>query len=130
MEGVKFTAFQTAPASTQMEADLLRVIRSLAEFSRHPLAPEMIKVAEANRIEKCPVFGFQDFGGEGFGGAVQLPGEGGPRAVLVGLRRFLEEAGMSVPNILEVAARQWEKEGAHVLFAGWDGYVRGLLKFK
>lgn len=130
MEGLRFAAFHAAPASTQMEKDLLQIVRSLAEFSTHPLATEIMKVTEVNRVAKSPVFGFQEFEGKGLGGAVQLPGEGGPRAVLAGKREFLEEAGLSVPNILEVTARQWEKEGALVIFVGWDGYVRGLLKFK
>jgi len=129
VENLKFSAFQTAPASQQMETDLLRILRSLGEFARDPLAREVIRVSEANRIEKCPVFGFQEFEGEGYGGVVQLPGESGFRAVLVGRRAFLEQANMSVPNLLEVAARRWEKEGALVFFVGWDAYVRGLLKF-
>lgn len=113
-----------------METDLLRIVRSLAEHSRHPLAQAVLRVTETNRVASCPVFGFQEFEEEGLGGAVQLPGESGPRAVLVGRRRFLEQAGMSVPDLLEVAARRWDKEGALVLFAGWDAYVRGLLKFQ
>ncbi len=124
-----FAAFQTAPASTQMESHLLLIARSLARLSRHPFAREVIKVTQANRTAECPVLGFQEFEGRGLGGAVQLPGEHSPRAVLAGARRFLEEAGLGLPDLLEVAARRWEKEGATVVFVGWDGYVRGLLKF-
>jgi hypothetical protein len=47
----------------------------------------------------------------------------------VGAREFLAESGLELPAILEVAVRRWEEEGATVLMGGWDGYVRGIMKF-
>jgi hypothetical protein len=57
-----------------------------------------------------------------------LPGEETHRAVLVGTREFIEESGLETPDILEVARRKWEGEGARVLVGGWDGFVRAVLK--
>jgi cation transport ATPase len=126
---LEFVAFQTAPASEQMEKDFLTLAASLAAHSNHPSSAAITRIAKLNQCPQCPVMGFQDFPGRGFGGAVQLPGERSHRAVLIGVRSFLDECGLEIPAILEVAVRQWEKEGAEVLFGGWDGYVRGLLKF-
>ncbi len=124
-----FAAYQTAPASEQMEKDFLTLVGSLAELSRHPAAPDLRRVARLNRLPLCPVIGFQDFPEKGFGGAVRLPGEGGSRAVVVGHRAFAAECGLDMPAVLEVAARRYEGEGARILLGGWDGYVRGVMRF-
>lgn len=126
----RFAAFQTAPASHELEGDFLAILGTLGSQTAHPAGPEMRRIAHTNGHPVCPTIGFQDFPGRGFGGAVQLPGEAAPRAVLVGTREFMAEAGLQMPALLEVAARQWEAEGALVLLGGWDGYVRGVLKFQ
>ena len=112
-----------------MENDFLTAAGSLAAQSAHPAAPSINRVAGANGRPHRPVIGFQDFPERGFGGAVQLPGEEGARAVLIGNRAFMAEAGLDAPALLEVAARRWEGEGATILLGGWDGYVRGVMKF-
>jgi cation transport ATPase len=124
-----FSAFLTAPASEQMEHDFLTLAAALAARSSDAAAADVVRVARSNHCGDCPVLAFQDFPGRGFGGAVLLPGEGGHRAALIGAREFVAESGLEVPAVLEVAARRWEGEGARVLYGGWDGYVRGLLKF-
>ncbi|MGQ0645526.1 MAG: hypothetical protein ACT4O3_08550 [Elusimicrobiota bacterium] len=130
MGTLRFSAFQTAPANDQMEKDFLTLAASLAALSAHPASPDVVRVAKANQCPQCPVLGFQDFPGRGFGGAVRLPGEEAPRAVLVGAREFLQESGLEMPALLETAARRWEAVGARVVLGGWDGYVRGVMKFE
>lgn len=124
-----FLAFQTAPANPQLEKDFLTMAASLAARSSHPSASELMRVARLNGCPRCDVIGFKDFPGEGFGGAVQLPGEAYPRPVLIGTRAFLAQSGLETPALLEVALRRWEEEGARVLLGGWDRYVRGVMKF-
>jgi cation transport ATPase len=129
MPVLQLRAFQTAPANEQMEKDFLSFAASLAPGATHPGAADILKVAHNAGCTKFPVIGFQDFPGRGFGGVVQIAGENRPRAVLFGTRAFLAESGLDMPAILEVAARKWEAEKADILLGGWDGYVRGLLKF-
>ena len=46
------------------------------------------------------------------------------------LKDFLSQCGLDIPAILEVTARKWESEkGSIILLAGWDGWVRGVLRF-
>lgn len=126
----RFAAFQTAPANPQMEKQFMTIANSLAALSSHPGKDSIQRVANTDQLPHCEVLGFQDFPGKGFGGAVRLPGEDGQaRASLIGTRAFMKEAGLQLPDLLEVAARRWEAEGAEVLMGGWDGYVRGLMKF-
>lgn len=126
----RLAAFQTAPANPQMEKQFMTIANSLAPGSSHPGKDSIERVANSEQLPHCEVLGFQDFPGKGFGGAVRLPGEEGrARASLFGNRAFMKEAGLQLPDLLEVAARRWEEEGAEVLMGGWDGYVRGLMKF-
>lgn len=126
----RFEAYHVLPDSPQMQTDFLYVMASLAKRAAQSSVSDVVRVAEVNAILPVEVQGFQEFPGRGFGGLVTLPNEHRPRAVVAGSRAFLEESGFNVPDILEVAARTWESErGKVILLAGWDGWVRGVLKF-
>jgi cation transport ATPase len=124
-----FAALQTAPAGKKYEDDFLALAGSLAAFSTHPAAAAVRQLAKRDGMSDGPVTGFKDFPDRGFGGVVQLPGEEMPRAVLMGDLGFLEESGLQIPAILEVARRRFSEDGHRVLVGGWDGYVRGVMRF-
>jgi cation transport ATPase len=126
----RFEALQTAPAGDKYEQDFLALSASLAVSSRHPAAADLRRVAKVAGVSDGPVTGFKDFPEKGFGGLVQLPAEETPRAVLLGDLSFLEESGLQIPAILEVARRRFLDDGARVLVGGWDGHIRGVLKFR
>jgi cation transport ATPase len=114
-----------------MQKDFLYVVASLAPHSSEPFASDITRIADINAIKPVQVEGFQEYLGRGMGGLVQIPGEARPRAVLMGSRQFLEESGLEIPAILEATAQKWEAEkGGKILLAGWDAWVRGVLKFK
>ncbi len=125
-----FLALQTAPAGEKYEKDFLALAASLAAFSAHPAAADLRRVAKGAGVSDGPVVGFKDFPGKGFGGVVQLPGEEMPRAVLMGELDFLEECGLHIPALLEVARRRFSADGARALVGGWDGHVRGVMRFR
>jgi copper-transporting P-type ATPase V len=50
-----------------------------------------------------------------------------PVTVWVGRRKLAAEAGLGVPDGLEAAAERLERQGRTVVWAGWDGEVRGVL---
>ncbi|MBL0059628.1 MAG: hypothetical protein IPP35_11120 [Elusimicrobia bacterium] len=124
---VRFRAFQTLPSSMEAQRDFLNIIGSLGGLTAHPAGKEMNRVALWNGKGECEVFGFEECGERGFGGAVQLPGETGPRLALVGSRELLSESGMAIPDLLGAATREWA--GDLILYAGWDGQARGVLRF-
>jgi copper-transporting P-type ATPase V len=51
----------------------------------------------------------------------------GGSTVWVGRRKLAAEAGLVLPAGLEEAAERLEAAGKTVVFAGWDGEIRGLL---
>lgn len=125
-----FVALQTAPSGDKYEKDFLALAGSLAALSSHPASEDLRRVAKAEGVSDGPVTGFKDFPEKGFGGLVQLPAEEMPRAVLMGDLDFLEESGLQIPAILEVARRRFMDEGHRVLVGGWDGHVRGVIRFR
>ncbi|SRR5258706_16436512 len=129
-KGHRFDAYHVLPDSPQMQKDFLYVVASLKARSSEPTAPDVVRIAKLNGILPVEVEGFQEYPGRGLGGLITLPDEQRPRAVIMGTRDFLEQCGLEIPAILEVTARKWEKEkSAMIILAGWDGWVRGVLKF-
>jgi len=126
----RFDAYHVLPDSPQMQRDFLYVLASLAARSSDPRLAEVVRVAKLNAILPVEVQGFQEFEGRGLGGLVTLPDEPRPRAVIMGTREFIDECGLQIPDILEVTARKWEYSRESIItLAGWDGWIRGVLKF-
>ena len=125
----QFDAYHVLPDSPQMQKDFLYVLASLMARSSEPEAADILRIAKLNAILPVSVEGFQEYPGRGLGGLVTLPDEQRPRAVLVGTGEFLEQCGLQTPAILEVTVRQWRSEGVVLAYGGWDGWVRGILKF-
>lgn len=123
-----FSAFQAAPAGEIYEQEFFSLVTSVESHSSHPVAQSILPVAKKNNVPVHPVIGYREFPGEGVGGAAEVS-SGVYRAVVIGKREFLAQCGLQVPELLEVAARRWQDEGALVVFGGWDGWVRGILKF-
>lgn len=126
----RFDAFHVLPDSPQMQKDFLYVVASLHAKSKEPISQEVVRIATLNGILPVEVEGFEEYPGRGLGGLVKLPDEARPRAVIMGSREFLGQCGLDIPAILEVTARKWESDkDSLILLAGWDAWVRGVLKF-
>jgi cation transport ATPase len=126
----KLDAYHVLPDSPLMQRDFLLALTSLEARSDHPLAADVLRIAQINGILPVSVTGFQSFPGRGLGGLMQLPHEARPRAIVIGSREFIAECGLQLPDILEVTFRLWEKEpGSIVALGGWDGWVRGVVKW-
>jgi len=128
---LQFEAYHVLPDSPQMQRDFLYIAASLAAHSREASSGEILRIAKLNAILPVEVQGFQEFKDKGLGGLVTIPNEPRPRAVVMGTRDYIQECGLEIPAILEATAQKWEQEpGAYILVAGWDGWARGVLKFK
>jgi cation transport ATPase len=126
----RFDAYHVLPDSPQMQKDFLYVVASLQAKSSEPLGSEVVRIARLNNILPVEIEGFQEYPGRGLGGLVKLPDESRPRAVIMGSREFMAQCGLEVPAILEATARQWESAARSlIVLAGWDAWVRGVLKF-
>ena len=102
---------------------LLRLAGAVEDASEHPVAAAIAAGARERTVVDLP--GAEEFtshSGLGVSGVVD------GHAVAVGRRGWLEsEWGMAVPAPLAGRAEAAEAAGQTVVFAGWDGQVRGVL---
>jgi Cu+-exporting ATPase len=108
------------PAGGLDEATLLRVAASLERASEHPLAAAIVAGATQRGIALTAADDFQSVTGKGVTGRVDN------RAVALGNRRLLEDAGISGGSIFE-RADDLRQQGQTVMFVGVDGQLAGLI---
>jgi cation-transporting ATPase V/Cu+-exporting ATPase len=106
--------------------ELLRLAGAAEAVSEHPIGGA-ITTAARQRGELPPVRGFRALAGQGVRAEVEAPVDRPPVTVWVGRRKLAAEAGLLVPDTLEAAAERLEQQGKTVVWAGWDGEVRGVL---
>ena len=102
------------------ETELLALTAAVERESEHPLARAIVAHAEARRIERLPVTGFENVPGHG-----TIASVAGHR-VAVGNRRLLEREGV---DLGELAARREELAGAGrtTVLVAVDGRPAGLI---
>ena len=103
--------------------ELLRLAGAAEDASGHPLAAAIARGARQRLGPGLPaVTGFASQHGLGVSGVVD------GHAVMVGRAGWLEaEWAQPVPAGLAARAAEAEAAGQTVVFAGWDGHLRGLL---
>ncbi|MDQ3343962.1 MAG: heavy metal translocating P-type ATPase [Actinomycetota bacterium] len=100
---------------------VLRAAGAVEADSEHPVGRAIADGARQRVGDLPTVTGFQALPGHG----VRADLDGTP--VWVGRRKLLAEAGLVLPERLDDAAERLESRGTTVVFAGWDGEVRGVL---
>ncbi|MBI2070851.1 MAG: cation-translocating P-type ATPase [Elusimicrobia bacterium] len=115
------------PESSVDQIDFLKTIYSLERghpSADNPITRAVLKVGRANRWEPWPAEHLREFPGLGLGAVVN------GRAVIAGSARLMHMSSVECPpTLLREAARQ-EVLGRRVVYAGWEGQVRGLLLFE
>ncbi|WP_328690197.1 heavy metal translocating P-type ATPase [Streptomyces phaeochromogenes] len=117
------------PAEGEDEEDVLRLAGGLEHASEHPIAAAIASAAREQLGSLPDVTGFASTQGRGVTGQVE------GRTVRAGRAAWLEEQGQALPEEqgqalpeeLARAREEAEGEGRTVVFAAWDGKVRGAL---
>jgi Cu+-exporting ATPase len=102
------------------EEELLGLVASAERVSEHPLGEAVVRGARERGVVVDEAKEFDSVTGRGVRATV------GHRAVLVGSRRYLEEAGVDT-DPLEEAAGRLEEEGKTAIFAAIDGVAAGVV---
>jgi copper-transporting P-type ATPase V len=89
--------------------------------SEHPISSAVVDGARDRGVVVPPATDFRAVPGRGVHATVE------GTEVLVGRRRFLEEAGMRLPPEIVSESERLQGSGASVFWAGWDGAARGIL---
>src|SRR6266516_5677844 len=106
--------------------ELLRLAGAAEAASEHPIGAAVATAAREHN-ELPAVRGFCAQAGQGVRAEVEATPGRTPVTVWVGRRKLAAEAGLLVPDALEAAAEHLERQGKTVVWAGWDGAVRGVL---
>ncbi|MEU0350905.1 heavy metal translocating P-type ATPase [Streptomyces sp. NPDC006237] len=117
----KMRLVDVVPADGEDQQEVLRLAGALEDASEHPIAAAISNAAR-ERLGLLPaVTGFASTQGRGVTGQVE------GRTVRAGRVAWLEEHGQVLPEELARARKEAEAEGRTVVFAGWEGQVRGAL---
>ncbi len=108
------------PADGFGEDELVRLAAGVEKGSEHPLASAILAGARERGVDVPAADAFAAVPGQGVRGTV------GGRAVLLGNRRLLEDAGVPLAPIAE-RAEELRAEGATVAFVAVDGKPAGVL---
>jgi P-type Cu+ transporter len=119
----RMSLVDVTPAPGADPAEVLRVAGAVEDASEHPVAAAIAAGARQRLGPGLPpVTGFASHQGHGVSGVVD------GRAVVAGRPWWLRaEWALQVPAELAARAAQAEASGQTVVFAGWDGQVRGVL---
>jgi Cu+-exporting ATPase len=102
------------------EKELIGLAAGLELASEHPLAEAIVAGARERGVRPEAVAEFESVTGMGVRGLVR------DRAVVLGNRKLMEEAGVELGGLADAAERQ-RGEGQTVMFVALDGRLAGLL---
>ena len=105
-----------------VEPDVLLGLAAAVESgSEHPVGKAVVDAARQRRLAIAPVENFEAVAGHGVRAEIQ------GRAVWVGSRKLLDDAGTRLPHDLEVIAARLEDQGRTAFFVARDGAALGVL---
>lgn len=111
----------TITANGWDEKSLLTIAASIEQSSEHPLARSVVDYAKEKGYALVPVDGFQSVTGGGVRGKVN------GKAVLLGKQKFIEDAGIALPEELKNKSEELQGKAETVVWIAVDGQGVGIL---
>jgi heavy metal translocating P-type ATPase len=105
----------------ETEESLLSKVAAAESKSEHPIAEAIMAGVKIKRYNVLQPADFRAVPGAG----VQALVEG--NFIWAGSRKLMELEGLTLPEGLRHTAETWQSQGSIVVYAGWDGRVRGIL---
>jgi Cu+-exporting ATPase len=100
--------------------EVLRLAASLDQGSEHPLADAIVTEARRRELQLWTATDFDSVTGLGVRGRVE------GRAVAIGSKKLMTEAGADVSGLAD-AAERLRNEGATAMFVALDGHAIGMI---
>ena len=110
-------------SSTGDKAELISKVASAESGSEHPLAKAFVSFADKEDVKHCRPDFFKMTIGRGITAKV------GSTEVLVGNRRMMEEAGLTIPADILDRSEELYAKGCTVVFVSLDGAYSGFIAF-
>jgi heavy metal translocating P-type ATPase len=103
----------------------LQIVASVENESEHPLAKAIVEYARSQNIELVKPIFFKSVPALGVIG--QLPIANYQLPIFIGSSRFMQSEKLEIPENISQHAEAWKEAGRVVVYAGWDGQVRGMV---
>lgn len=113
--------------------EFLQIVASIEKRSEHPLAAAIVEYATLNQVEFIETESFKAVPAMGVVAKLStLDGcahssTGYTRKVFIGSARMMADEGLELPGDVSARASAWKQAGLLVVYAGWDGVVRGII---
>ncbi len=118
------TVVEVVPAAGRSIAEILDVAGALETGSEHPLAAAIVARAHEDGVGLGTVTGFRAIAGGGVEGTVS--DASGPRTVVIGSSRLMDERGVDIAALAEAAATS-ASAGRTVAYVAIDGVAAGCM---
>ncbi|WKZ46173.1 MAG: cation-translocating P-type ATPase [Anaerolineales bacterium] len=105
----------------------LQIIASIENESEHPLAQAIVEYARSNHVELVKPTLFKPLPSLGVKGTTELLSDFQSQQAFIGSARLMSAEGLEMPKEIAKQADTWKDAGQVVVFAGWDGQVRGVI---
>jgi len=114
---------QNVYSENMQQAAFLDWVAAVERYSEHPMGQAIVDDAAhfTERLLSLPVDQFRALPGQGV--TAQLSGT----QVWIGSRRLMEAQELIVPQSIADKVSLWQGEGLTVVYAGWTGFVQGVL---
>ena len=117
----QMTLTDVVPAAGENLEEMLRRAAAVEATSEHPVARAVVDGTRERQVTVADATEFSSLAGNGVNGSIDGV------IVHVGRRDLMTQAGLMNCAELTQQAGRLEEQGKTVVFAGWDGHVRGLL---
>ncbi|MEW6401268.1 MAG: cation-translocating P-type ATPase, partial [Chloroflexota bacterium] len=107
------------------ETRFLQLIASIENESEHPLAKAIVEHAKENQVELLKPTSFKSLPVLGVIGILRITNQQLP--ITIGSARLMSAEGLIMSMDIREQAEAWLEAGLVVVYAGWDGEVRGMI---
>jgi len=109
-----------ASSLTPKEA-FLQIVASVENQSEHPLGKAIVEYAKENGVEFTKPESFKALP------ALGVKAELNSKQITIGSARLMSAEGLEMPQETSQQAGAWKEAGQVVVYAGWDGQVKGIV---
>lgn len=113
--------------------EFLQIVASIENRSEHPLAAAIVEYATANQVEFIETELFKAIPAKGVVAKLSTQdgcahsSTGYTKKVFIGSAGMMADEGLELPGDVSEQASAWKQAGFLVVYAGWDGVVRGII---
>lgn len=125
MENGKAKGVRSEKWKVESGKTFLQIVASIENQSEHPLAKAIVEYARSQNVELIKPTSFKALPALGVVGDLRFTNY--DLRIVIGSARLMSAEGIEIPEEIRKQAGAWKEAGLVVVYAGWDGQVRGIV---